>query len=158
MWWTAALDLLKGKKSEYKPYEYNADNFRPTKANVAEKASGGSRDFSGSSDFGLSPFSNPAYSKAFENAAGGGVDTTAGATKDDKKKEGYGDTADWVAAAASLLSNLEAERQAKQMALMAQRNASANYGLNAMGAAGSALGGLGQGRMSGLGLSSMAGA
>ena len=78
-------------------------------------------------------------------------------SNDTEDNEGYGDTSAWVGAAVNLLSDLERERQAKAMNLQNQASMSANYGLNAMGAAGSALDRLNRGRMGGMGLSSMAG-
>ena len=112
---------------------------------------------------GLGPFSDQGYMGAFDKVTssdGAGADDSA--AKDEEKKEekkgkGYGDTAAWVGAAVNLLSSMEKERQQKQANLMAQQNASANYGLNAMGYAGNALDRLNRGRMGSYGLSSMAG-
>lgn len=105
--------------------------------------------------------SSPSYQKAPQAAINLRKEAVepalAAASATPEKKEGYGDTADWVAAAANLVSDMERERQAKQIALMQQQMESANYGLNAMNAAGSALERLNSARRGTYGLNAMAG-
>lgn len=130
-----AMEMLSGKKSEYKPYQY---------APVTDKKTG---------EKVFEPGMDQADLEASINSAANSV----AKDQEDSQDKGYGDTSAWVGAAVNLLSNLEAERQRKQADLMAQRNSSANYGLTAMGQAGSALERLNRGRMGRMGLSSMAG-
>ena len=126
-----ALSSQKG--SSYTPYQYQPD-FSPTKEN-ANKWAGANYDLPVKEDVTEKPSDS----------------------KDSSKDEGYGDKPAWISAAVNLLSDLERERQQANANLQGQANASANYGLNAMGATGSALSRLNQGRMGRMGLSSMAG-
>lgn len=87
-------------------------------------------------------YTNPSYSATSEK---------------EKKDEGYDDAAGWTAAAVKLLSNMERERQLKELLAAQGARDSANYNLNAMSSAGSALERLSQGRRATMGLSSMAG-
>ena len=73
------------------------------------------------------------------------------------KPNKYKDDMSWVSAGVNLLSDIAKNRQEQDLKDKERLASSANYGLNAMTAAGSALGRLNQGRMGSMGLGSMAG-